>query len=382
MGVTSDALALLDQELFQPVEWGVLIIDEAQHIKNPAAKRTRAIKGLKAQARVALTGTPVENRLGDLWSIYDLLNPGLLGGQTRFARSFSAPISRGSEAASARLQRRLGPFLLRRTKRDPRIALDLPDKQEQDIECLLTAEQTALYRAMTEATLAGLEDKNGIARRAHILAALTHFKQICDHPEVFEPDRPGRLFGRSGKLDRACDLLEELLDEGQGVLVFTQFVAMGKLLSAALEERLGVQALFYHGGLTPRAREAMVTDFQSPDGPPVMIVSLKAGGTGLNLTRASAVLHYDRWWNPAVEDQATDRAHRIGQTQKVNVYRFITRGTVEERIQELIEQKRSLAGQVLGGVGDEGWLTEMDTQQLARLFALDEAPQEDPQDDA
>ncbi|RYE90245.1 MAG: DEAD/DEAH box helicase, partial [Myxococcales bacterium] len=312
--ITSYALALVDAERLRAHSWSTLVLDEAQHLKNPLAKRTRAIKELTADACLALTGTPVENRLGDLWSIFDVLNRGLLGGPARFARAFAGPVRRGDEEALQRLQRRLAPFLLRRTKRDPRIALDLPDKQEQDVECPLTREQTALYRAMVEATVSGLEDRHGIARRAHVLAALTHFKQICDHPEVFEPERAGALLGRSGKLDRACELLEELLDEGQVVLIFTQFVRMGEVLRAAIEQHLGVEAPFYHGGLSIRAREAMVEAFQAPDGPPVLIVSLRAGGTGLNLTRASAVFHYDRWWNPAVEDQATDRAHRIGQT--------------------------------------------------------------------
>ena len=367
--VTSYALARRDQPLFETRLWDLVILDEAQNIKTPDAQQTRAIKALRARARLALTGTPVENHLRDLWSIFDFVEPGLLGGAARFSRSFSAPIRAGNEAALARLTRRVGPLLLRRTKRDPEIARDLPEKQEQEVQCELGREQAALYRAMAEAALRGLEDKTGMVRRAHILTALLRLKQICNHPECFAVEEPDRLFGRSGKLDRLAELMAELLAEAQPALVFTQFAETGALLVRALEQRFDLRAPFFHGGLSPDERERMVADFQSPDGPPLLILSLRAGGTGINLTRATAVIHYDRWWNPAVEDQATDRAHRIGQQQRVNVFKLVTRGTLEERLSRMLDDKRDLARKVLGGA-DDGWLTELDDDALRELLEL------------
>ena len=373
--VSSYALVNRDRALFEPVEWETLVVDEAHNLKNPRAQKTHALKALRAAARLALTGTPVENRLRDIWSIFNFVLPGLLGGPTRFARAFLAPLRQGDDRAFSRLSRRLGPFLLRRTKKEPGIADELPEKQEQDVFCELSCEQAALYHAMVEATLAGLRDKKGIHRKAHVLAALTHLKQICNHPEAFAAEKPDHLFGRSGKLDRLAELLEELLAEEQAVLLFTQFVGTGELLVRAIEQRFGVVAPFLHGGLLPAARAAIVADFQAPDGPPVLIASLRAGGVGINLTRASAVIHYDRWWNPAVEDQATDRAHRIGQTQRVNVYKLVVRGTLEERILGMLEQKRALAARVLAGA-DESWLTELGDEELRELLTLGEPLEE------
>ena len=367
--VTSYAIARRDEASLTAVRWGAVIVDEAQNLKNPTALQTRALRSLDAESKFGLTGTPVENHLRDIWSIFDVMVPGLLGGATRFARTFETPARNGDPEALARLSRRVGPFLLRRTKRDPAVAADLPPLQLQDLGCELTREQTALYQAMTEATLEGIADKDGIQRRAHILAALTRFKQICNHPESFEPERPDELFGRSGKLDRVLEVLEELLAEDQRVLIFTQFVEMGRILQRALAARFKVAAGFFHGGLTPAQREAMVDAFQGGAGPPVLILSLKAGGTGLNLTAASAVIHYDRWWNPAVEDQATDRAHRIGQTRRVNVYRLVTEGTLEERVAELLETKRAMADKILGGA-DESWITELDDRALRAFLSL------------
>ncbi|MEZ4409419.1 MAG: DEAD/DEAH box helicase [Polyangiales bacterium] len=374
--VTSFAIARRDEALLSAVRWGAVIVDEAQNLKNPNALQTRALRGLDAECKFGLTGTPVENHLRDLWSIFDVVVPGLLGGATRFARAFETPARNGDAAALARLSRRVGPFLLRRTKRDPAVAADLPPLQVQDLDCELTKEQSALYQAMTEAVFEGLTDKAGIHRRAHILAALTRFKQICDHPECFTKERPDKLFGRSGKLDRAMEVLEELFAEEQRAVIFTQFHEMGRILQRALATRLGVEADFYHGGLSASQREAVVESFQSPDGPLALVVSLKAGGTGLNLTAASAVIHYDRWWNPAVEDQATDRAHRIGQTRKVNVYRLVTTGTLEERVAELLDAKRALASSVLAGA-DESWITEMDDAALRRFLSLDGGAREE-----
>jgi SNF2 family DNA or RNA helicase len=377
--VTSYALIRRDRELFEKATWDVVAADEAHNLKNPSALQTRALKALPSDRRVALTGTPVENHLTDLWSIYDFTMPGLLGGTTRFARTFTTPLRRGDTKAMERLQKRVGPFLLRRTKEDPGIAADLPPKQEQETWCDLTREQVALYQAMTEATVEGIEDKKGIHRRAHILAALLRFKQICNHPENFKTERPDDLFSRSGKLDRLMELVEELVMESQATLIFTQFTEMGRIIQRAIYDRMSLEVDFYHGGLTAKEREEIVEWFNDPAGPPVLIVSLKAGGTGLNLTRASAVIHYDRWWNPAVEDQATDRAHRIGQTRKVNVYKFVTRGTLEERIMNLLEAKRELAEQVLGS-SDESWITEMNNQELRDFLALGSTTSEESDD--
>jgi len=377
--VTSYALVRRDQALFEARPWDIVVVDEAQNIKTPDALQTRAVKALAARARVALTGTPVENHLGDLWSLFDFAEPGLLGGEARFARSFAVPIRAGDEGALARLSRRVGPLLLRRTKRDPEIARDLPEKQEQDVLCELTREQAALYRAMVEAAVRGLEDKTGMVRRAHILTALLRLKQICNHPEAFAARDPDRILGRSGKLDRVLELVGELLAEGQPALVFTQFTAMAALLSRALEQRFDVRPPFFHGGLTPEEREQMVAEFQAPGGPPLLLVSLRAGGTGLNLTRATAVIHYDRWWNPAVEDQASDRAHRIGQLRNVHVYRMVTRGTVEERVQRLLDDKRALARKVLEVAGD-GALTELDDEALGALLQFDDPGSGDAED--
>jgi superfamily II DNA or RNA helicase len=367
--ITSYPLLRRDSALFEAATWSVVIVDEAQNLKNPEAQQTRAAKALTCSAKLCLTGTPVENQLRDLWSVFDLAIPGLLGGQTRFAKSFVAPLRTDAPRTLQRLSSRVGPFLLRRTKRDPAIAGDLPPKQEQEAWCELTPEQVTLYQAMTEATLEGIVGKDGVARRAHILAALTRFKQICNHPESFHPEHPDRLLGRSGKLDRTLELVEELVAEEQRVLIFTQFTEMGEVLRRALRASLDLDADFYHGGLSAKAREEMVAAFNEPDGPPVLIVSLRAGGTGLNLTAASAVIHYDRWWNPAVEDQATDRAHRIGQQRMVSVFKLATRGTLEERVVDLLETKRALASQALGG-SDASFITEMSDGELRAFLSL------------
>jgi superfamily II DNA or RNA helicase len=367
--ITSYALLRRDQTLFESNPWGLVVLDEAQNLKNPDALQTRSAKNLAAESKLCLTGTPVENHLRDLWSIFDISLPGLLGGQTRFAKTFLAPIRDGEPKAMERLNRRVGPFLLRRTKNDPGLVDDLPPKQEQDAWCELTAEQIALYQAMTEATLTGIVGKDGVSRRAHILTALMRFKQICNHPECFQKDKPTKVFNRSGKLERTMEILAELFDEKQRVVIFTQFREMGDILQHAIAERFEADVDFYHGGLNPKERDEMIQAFGEPDGPPALIVSLKAGGVGLNLTMASAVIHYDRWWNPAVEDQATDRTHRIGQKRMVNVYKFVTRHTLEERIVNLLESKRDLASKVLAA-SDDAWLTEMDDRALRDFLTL------------
>ena len=366
--ITTYALALRDRETLQSVEWERIVLDEAQNIKTREAKQTRAIRALKARHRVALTGTPVENRLAELHSIIDFLNPGLLGSATSFRESFATPIERWHDGAAAkRLRRVTGPFILRRLKTDKDIISDLPDKIEMRVDCQLTTEQATLYRAVVDEMLERIERVQGIARSGIVLQALMKLKQVCNHPAHLLKDR-SRLDGRSDKLARLEEILEEALAEGDKALCFTQFAEFGHQLRGHLQERLGREVLFLHGGTPQSARDHMVQRFQSPDGPSLFLLSLKAGGTGLNLTAANHVIHFDRWWNPAVEDQATDRAFRIGQSKNVQVRKLTCVGTLEERIDRLIAEKKDLAEQIVGS--GEAWLSELDTAQLRELVAL------------
>jgi non-specific serine/threonine protein kinase len=366
--VTTYALALRDRETLQAIEWHRIVLDEAQNIKTREAKQTRAIRGLRARHRVALTGTPVENRLSELHSILDFLNPGLLGSASSFREQFATPIERWRDgAAAARLRGTTGPFILRRLKTDKEIIGDLPEKIEMRVDCHLTREQATLYQAVVDEMLERAEQVDGIARAGVIIAALVKLKQVCNHPVHLLKDR-SHLDGRSGKLARLEEILEEALAEGDRALCFTQFAEFGHLLRAHLQERIGREVLFLHGGTPKSARDEMVARFQSDQGPSVFVLSLKAGGTGLNLTAANHVIHYDRWWNPAVEDQATDRAFRIGQRKNVQVRKLTCVGTLEERIDRLIAEKKDLADQIVGS-GD-AWLTELDTAQLRELVAL------------
>jgi superfamily II DNA or RNA helicase len=371
VAVTSYALLRRDIGMLEDVPWDVVVLDEAQQIKNPSSKGARAARALDARARLAMTGTPIENRLSELWAIVDVTNPGLLGSQRAFNERFAVPIERWhDDAAAQRLRRLVAPFVLRRRKDDPEVAVDLPPKQEITVACSLTREQASLYQATVEEAFRG--DGLGATtfeRRGRILALLTHLKQICNHPAQYLRD-DGRLAGRSGKLARTTEILGELVDAGERALVFTQYREMGELLAGHLAVQLGLPEVpFLHGGVPLGARDTMVARFQEhEDAPPILLVSLRAGGTGLNLTRATHVLHYDRWWNPAVEDQATDRAHRIGQSRTVTVHTLVTAGTVEERIAQLLDQKRSLADAVVGG--GESWITELDDDQLQELVAL------------
>ena len=366
--ITTYALALRDRETLQSVEWERIVLDEAQNIKTREAKQTRAIRALKARHRVALTGTPVENRLAELHSIIDFLNPGLLGSATSFRESFATPIERWHDGAAAkRLRRVTGPFILRRLKTDKDIISDLPDKIEMRVDCQLTTEQATLYRAVVDEMLERIERVQGIARSGIVLQALMKLKQVCNHPAHLLKDR-SRLDGRSDKLARLEEILEEALAEGDKALCFTQFAEFGHQLRGHLQERLGREVLFLHGGTPQSARDHMVQRFQSPDGPSLFLLSLKAGGTGLNLTAANHVIHFDRWWNPAVEDQATDRAFRIGQSKNVQVRKLTCVGTLEERIDQLIAEKKDLAEQIVGS--GEAWLSELDTAQLRELVAL------------
>ncbi|MBY5163538.1 DEAD/DEAH box helicase [Nitriliruptoria bacterium AS10] len=367
--LTSYALLRRDVGLLSQVDWDIAIFDEAQQIKNASSQGAKAARTLPARARFALTGTPIENRLAELWSILDLTNPGMLGPQRRFTRRFAVPIERWrDEEAAAQLRRLIAPFVVRRRKSDPDVAVDLPAKQELTVMTSLTREQTVLYqRAIDQAFESGL-GSTAFERRGRILALLTRLKQICNHPRQYLRDG-GALADRSGKLARVTEILEEVLANGDQALVFTQFREMGDLLAIHLAEELGLSDVpFLHGGTPLSKREEMVDDFQAGTAVPLLLVSLRAGGTGLNLTSATEVIHYDRWWNPAVEDQATDRVHRIGQRRAVTVHRMVTTGTVEERIDEVLERKRAIAESVVGD--SEAWITELGDDEIRELVSL------------
>ena len=367
--VSTYALVRRDDKLLRAVEWAGIFLDEAQNIKNPQAKQSQAVRGLKAGFRVALTGTPVENRLSELWSIMEFLNPGYLGGSDDFHNRFAVPIERFQDERAASVLKRLAqPFILRRLKSDPKIAPDLPEKMEMKVFCTLTQEQATLYRAVVKDMLEQIEKADGMERRGLVLAALTKLKQVANHPAHFLKDSSA-LPGRSGKLGRLTEMLEEALSAGDSALIFTQYTEMGELLKRHLQTALVEEVLFLHGGVPKDARDRMVERFQEGQAR-IFLLSLKAGGTGLNLTRANHVFHYDRWWNPAVENQATDRAFRIGQTKKVQVHKFICAGTMEEKIDRMIESKKALAEKVLGA--GEAWLAELSNSQLRDLFELRE----------
>ena len=371
IAISSYALLHRDEKHLSEVKWGNVILDEAQNIKNPSTKQAQAARKLAAGAqwRAALTGTPVENRLSELWSIFQFLNPGYLGSHSDFQERFARPIERaGDEAATQRLKSLVGPFILRRVKTDPNVISDLPQKNEMKVYCSLTKEQATLYEAVVRDSLRQIAESEGIERRGIVLATLMKLKQVCNHPAQFVGDGSA-LPGRSGKLARLTEMLEEVRSVHERVLVFTQFAEMGHLLKAYLQESFGDEVLFLHGGTPAKTRDKMVERFQNdPNGPMVFILSIKAGGTGLNLMRANHVFHFDRWWNPAVENQATDRAFRIGQTKNVQVYKYLCAGTFEEKIDDMIERKKALAASIVGT--SEAWITELSTDQLRDLFAL------------
>jgi superfamily II DNA or RNA helicase len=368
MVITTYAIATRDAADLAELTWDRIVLDEAQNIKNSASRQARAVRSLPARHRVALTGTPVENRLAELWSIMDFANPGLLGPLTRFRARYAVPVERyGDEDAAARLRRVTGPFVLRRVKTDPAIIDDLPDKLEIKQLCNLTTEQATLYRAVVDDMLAKVDESEGVQRKGLVLATMTKLKQVCNHPAQFLGDG-SRIAGRSGKLARLEEILEQALADGDRALCFTQFASYGAMLVPYLAARFDTDVLFLHGGTPKKQRDAMVERFQSGDGPSIFLLSLKAGGTGLTLTAANHVVHLDRWWNPAVEDQATDRAFRIGQRRDVQVRKFVCIGTLEERIDKMIEQKKALAQLVVGA--GEDWLTELSTAELRELVAL------------
>jgi len=368
--ISSYALLHRDAEAFKEVDWAAVVLDEAQNIKNPETKQARAARAIPAPARIALTGTPVENNVGDLWSLMEFLNPSFLGSQAEFKRTFFVPIQAARDAdATARLKRLTGPFILRRLKTDRSIIADLPDKMEMKVFCTLTKEQASLYQAVVAEMMDTLKSKgDDIQRKGIVLATLSKLKQVCNHPAQFLGDN-SPLPGRSGKLARLTEMMEEVIETGDRALVFTQFAEMGTMLKQQLEETFGRETLFLHGGVPKAQRDRMVERFQKDEGgPSVFILSLKAGGTGLNLTRASHVFHFDRWWNPAVENQATDRAFRIGQKRNVQVHKFVCVGTLEEKIDEMIEKKKGIAEQVVGT--SEAWLTALSNSQLRELMTL------------
>jgi superfamily II DNA or RNA helicase len=365
--ITTYALVGRDADLLQQVQWNGIVADEAQNLKNPATQHARALRPLTAGYRVALTGTPVENQLEDLWAIFQFLNPGLLGGVEEFRRTYALPIERYHDAdAAARLRRHVGPFILRRLKIDPAIMADLPEKLEHTVSVTLSVEQAALYEAAVQETLERAASAEGIARHGAVLAGLTRLKQICNHPATVGGGGP--LVGHSGKLERLVEMLHEVLDEGDRALIFTQFAQFGARLQQQLSRQLGCTILFLDGSTPQPERDRLIARFQAGDAP-LFILSLKAGGVGINLTAATHVFHVDRWWNPAVEDQATDRAHRIGQTRRVMVYKLVTAGTLEEKIDRLLTEKRALSDQVIGT--GEAWLSSLSTEDLRALIALE-----------
>ncbi len=373
--VTTYSLAHRDREMINAVEWGRLVLDEAQYIKNPQAKQTQAVRNFNATRRIALTGTPVENRLSELWSIMDFLNPGYLGTPHNFRSRFAIPVERYHDRAKTdQLRGLVRPFILRRLKTDPNVVTDLPEKIESREYAHLTTEQASLYESTVKRMLGEVETSDGIRRRGVVLSALIKLKQICNHPSQLLKDwEDGSMTppdpARSGKCVRLLEMLDEVLSEGDQALVFTQFRQMGQILSVMIRNKLDREVLFLHGGTPQKQREEIVRKFQKEgQKSPILLVSLRAGGVGLNLTAATHVFHFDRWWNPAVENQATDRAYRIGQTRTVQVHKFVVRGTLEERIDEMIEQKMELATNIIGA--GERWLTELSTDQLRDILTL------------
>ena len=377
--ISTYSLIQRDIETFSKTRWGIVALDEAQNIKNYYAKQSQAIKSLTADMRIALTGTPIENRLSELWSIMDFLNPGYLYTIGEFRQKFSIPVERYRDInKQTELQRLVKPFILRRVKTDPVIIRDLPQKMEMKVYCSLTSEQATLYQAVVEQMMQMIEGSEGIKRKGMVLSTLTRLKQICDHPSLYLADRSTDLDARSGKLSRIKEMLEEIIEIGENSLVFTQYTSMGLMLKEYLQSSMGCETFFLHGGLARKERDMMIERFQeerssgehtSPSR--VFVLSIKAGGLGLNLTAANHVFHYDRWWNPAVENQATDRAYRIGQNKHVQVHKLISTGTVEEKIDEMIERKKDLSQRIIQTTGkEEEWITQMSNEQLRHIFSL------------
>ena len=372
---SSYALLFRDNALLAGMSWCGVILDEAQNIKNPDTRQSRASRAVPADWHLALTGTPVENHVGDIWSIMEFLLPGLLPNRTRFARDFIRPVQAGEVRAMEKVKKMTGPFILRRLKTDKNIISDLPEKIETQVFCPLGREQATLYNAVLRALEESISGAEGIQRKGLVLGAITSLKQVCDHPALYLKDR-SELEGRSGKLARLAEIAEEMLAAGDRALIFTQYAEMGKMLKRFLQETFGREVLFLHGGVDRKKRDEMVQRFQNSDNPPpFFVLSLKAGGTGLNLTGANHVVMFDRWWNPAVEQQAVDRAYRIGQKSSVQVHYFCCKGTLEEKIEAIIESKRHVADAVVGS--GESWISDLSDEDLRELFALSRDAVED-----
>ena len=368
--ITSFSLARRDVNFLEGISWQRIVLDEAQNIKNPKAAQTKAILKLSAKYRLALTGTPVENRLLDLWSIFNFLNPGYLGKEAQFRKNFEMPIQKeNSQVQSIVLKKLVQPFILRRVKTDKDIIKDLPDKVEHKQYCNLTKEQASLYEATVKDVMEQLENVEGIERKGLMLSTLMKLKQICNHPRQFLQDRSEFTPERSQKLERLGEMSEEVISEGDSLLIFTQFTEIGEALQFYFKQSFHYNCYYLHGGTVRLKREEMIREFQEPETEPsVFVLSLKAGGVGITLTKANHVFHFDRWWNPAVEDQATDRAFRIGQKKNVFVHKFVALGTLEERIDQMIEDKKKVASSIVGS--DESWLTELDNESFKELIVL------------
>lgn len=375
--ITTYSLAQRDEEIISAVPWRRIVLDEAQNIKNTEAKQTKSIRHIANEAdkkasipchRIALTGTPLENHLQELWSIFDFLNPGLLGSKNSFRTKFIVPIEKKEdEEVAQKLSKLVKCFALRRLKTDPEVVSDLPEKIEMEVTTSLTDEQRVLYKKVVDEMMPTLDSSSGIHRKGLVLSTITKLKQICNHPTLYFKDS-SPLEDRSGKLNRLEELLEVILAENDKVLIFTQYAQMGHLLQKHLKEKYNQEVLYLHGSLTRKARDEIVTRFQKEDGPQMFILSLKAGGFGLNLTQANQVIHYDQWWNPAVEEQATDRAYRIGQKRNVQVRKFICKGTLEEKISKLLNRKRNLADQIVGST--KNYITQLSTNELKELLSI------------
>lgn len=368
--IVSFGILRIDNAMLSKYDWHRLVVDESQHVKNPKAAVTRAVRKIRAPRRIAMTGTPVENRLMDLWSLFSFINPAYLGNMTQFRANFERPIMRNrDQALTQRLRGMVQPFILRRMKSDKSIIKELPDKVEQNAYCNLTKEQATLYQAVLRTIEESLDHAEGIQRRGLILSALTRLKQICNHPAQFLQDGSAFTVSRSHKLTRVCEMLDEIKANEESVLVFTQYSEVGKLLETLFRQRYDGSIYFLHGGTPRYRREHMVEEFQNPDTKhSIFVLSLRAGGTGITLTKANHVIHFDRWWNPAVENQATDRAYRIGQKRSVFVHKMVTLGTLEERIDELIESKKRLTEEIIGS--EESWLADLDNEAFRKLIAL------------
>lgn len=367
--LTSYGLSHIDFEELSEVVWTSISLDEAQNIKNANTKQSRAIRKLSGKHHIALTGTPMENRLSELWSIFDFLNHGYLGGFTQYQKNYIAPIEKDeSEEKVKELQAKIKPFLLRRTKKDPEVELNLPEKLEQKEYCHLTTEQAALYEQLVKDTLAKIETLSGFERKGLILQMLNQLKQLCNHPALYlkEPD-PKSILSRSEKMQKLKDIVETALESGEACLIFTQYISMGEMIQEVMKEEFNVDVPFLNGSMAKGKRDELVEKFQNGNFP-VFLLSLKAGGTGLNLTAANHVVHYDRWWNPAVENQATDRAYRIGQQRFVHVHKLVSSGTLEEKIDAMLTKKQALNDEI---IRSDQWVTELSDHDLESLLVLE-----------